>query len=108
LYGVISYMVARRTNEIGIRMALGANRSNVLIMIMREAVTLLGIGLVAGSILALMAARTARALLFGLHPNDPLTLLSAIISLAVVALLASFLPAQRAARVQPMEALRYE
>ena len=108
LYGVISYMVARRTNEIGIRMALGAGRGNVLIMIMREAATLLGIGVVAGTILALLAARTARALLFGLHPNDPLTLVSAAVGLAVVALTASFLPAQRAARVQPMEALRYE
>jgi predicted permease len=108
LYGVISYTVARRTNEIGIRMALGAGRRDVLIMIMREAATLLGIGVVAGTILALLAARTARALLFGLHPNDPLTIAVAIAALAAVALAASFLPAQRAARVQPMEALRYE
>jgi len=75
---------------------------------MREAATLLGIGVVAGTILALLAARTARALLFGLHPNDPLTIAVAIAALAAVALAASFLPAQRAARVQPMEALRYE
>jgi ABC-type antimicrobial peptide transport system permease subunit len=108
LYGVISYTVARRTNEIGIRMALGAGRGAVLIMIMREAATLLGIGVVAGTILALLAARTARALLFGLHPNDPLTIAVAIAALGAVALAASFLPAQRAARVQPMEALRYE
>jgi putative ABC transport system permease protein len=108
LYGVISYTVARRTNEIGIRMALGAGRGDVLIMIMREAATLLGIGVVAGTILALLAARTARALLFGLHPNDPLTIAVAIAALGAVALAASFLPAQRAARVQPMEALRYE
>jgi predicted permease len=108
LYGVISYMVARRTNEIGIRMALGAGRGNVLIIIMREAAMLLGIGVVAGTILALLAARTARALLFGLHPNDPVTIAAAVAGLSVVALAASFLPAQRAARVQPMEALRYE
>ena len=108
LYGVISYTVARRTNEIGIRIALGAQRGHVIGMIMREAGLLLGSGLVAGAIIALVLARTAAALLYGLKPNDPVTLILAVVALATVAALASFLPAQRAARLDPMAALREE
>jgi putative ABC transport system permease protein len=108
LYGVISYMVAGRTNEIGIRMALGADRQSVVGMIMREAGILLGIGVVLGGILSLFAAQTARAMLFGLKPGDPLTLATAIMFLATVALLASYLPARRAAKLDPMMALREE
>jgi ABC-type antimicrobial peptide transport system permease subunit len=89
-------------------MALGASRSKILSMIMREAATLLFIGLVIGAVLALAAGTTARALLFGLQPGDPITLVMASASLAVIALAASFLPAQRAAALDPMQALRDE
>jgi len=108
LYGVISYTVARRTNEIGIRMALGAQRGNVVGMIMREAGWLLALGIAIGAALALAGARTATSLLFGLKPHDPLTMVLAIVSLAAVAAAASFLPAHRASRLDPMAALREE
>lgn len=108
LYGVISYMVARRRSEIGIRMALGADRGQVVKMILREAGLLLAVGLVAGAALAAVSARTAEAMLFGLKPNDPLTMLMAVAGLAVVALAASYLPARRAASLDPMAALREE
>jgi predicted permease len=108
LYGVMSYMVARRRNEIGIRMALGADRRDVVRMVMREASVLMGAGLVVGGVLAVLAARTASTLLFGLQPGDPLTLVTSAIGLAGVAMLASYLPALRAARLEPTEALREE
>ena len=108
LYGVISYTVARRTNEIGIRMALGAQRGNVVGMIMGEAGWLLAIGIAIGTMLALAAARAATSLLFGLKPHDPLTILLATCGLAAVAAAASFLPARRASRLDPMAALREE
>jgi predicted permease len=108
LYGVISYMVARRTNEIGIRMALGADSGGIVRLILREALLLLGIGLAAGVGLSLAAARTASSMLFGLKPYDPPTLVFAISVLAVVAIGASYLPARRAAGVDPMIALREE
>ena len=108
LYGVISYMVVRRRNEIGIRIALGANRQNILSMIMREATTLLVAGLAVGTFLALLTASAAKALLFGMQPNDPVTMLLAIIGLAIVATLATFLPARRASTLNPIQALREE
>jgi putative ABC transport system permease protein len=108
LYGVISYTVARRTNEIGIRMALGAQRGNVVGMVMREAGLLLAIGIAMGAALSLAAARTATSLLFGLKPHDPATIVVAIVGLAAVAAAASFLPAHRASRLDPMAALREE
>ena len=108
LYGVMSYMVMRRTNEIGIRIALGGDRRSILKMILREAGMLLGIGLGAGIVLALTAGRIARAMLFGLQPYDPLTLGTAAALLAAAALAAAYLPARRASRVDPMVALRYE
>ena len=108
LYGVISYIVATRKNEIGIRMALGAHRGNVIGIVLRQTLTLLGVGLGAGLVLAMAAGRFADALLFGLRSNDPLTLLGAAAFLAVVALVASYVPAYRASRVDPMTALRYE
>jgi ABC-type antimicrobial peptide transport system permease subunit len=108
LYGVMSYGVARRTNEIGIRMALGAQRRDVLIMIMHEAAVVLVIALGIGTVLALAVARVARSMLFGLRPNDPATFIMAGASLAAVALVASYLPARRATKVDPMVALRYE
>jgi predicted permease len=106
LYGVIAYMVARRRNEIGVRIALGAARGTVVRLVLREAVVLLGIGLVVGVGLALWATRAAEKMLFGLKPNDPATFAGAIALLAAVALLASWAPARRASRVEPMQALR--
>ncbi len=108
LYGVMSYMVERRRNEIGIRMALGADRHTVVGMMMREAVQLLGIGLVVGGLAAVGAARWASTLLFGLKPNDPVTLVTAILALSIVATLASSVPAWRASRLEPTAALREE
>jgi putative ABC transport system permease protein len=108
LYGVISYMVARRRNEIGIRIALGANRGNVLSLVLREAGVLLAAGLVIGIGLALAVGRAASSMLFGLKPSDPVTIGVSVAGLAVVAIAASLLPAMRAARVEPMVALREE
>jgi putative ABC transport system permease protein len=108
LYGVISYMVERRRNEIGIRIALGANRANVLNLVLREAGVLLVAGLVIGIGLALVVGRAAASMLFGLQPSDPVTIGASVAGLAVVAIAASLLPAMRAARVEPMVALREE
>jgi predicted permease len=108
LYGVMSYGVARRTNEIGIRMALGAHSLSVLWLVLREALTLVAIGLVIGVIASLAVTKTAASLLYELKPNDPLTIALATLLLAAVAALAGYLPARRAARVDPMIALRDE
>jgi ABC-type antimicrobial peptide transport system permease subunit len=108
LYGVISYMVVQRTKEIGIRMAIGADRVDVLRMILGEAGILTVAGLVIGAGLALGAAQAAKSLLYGLKPRDPLTLVMAVILLSAVATLASFLPARRASKLDPLTALRYE
>jgi predicted permease len=108
LYGVISYIVMQRRNEIGIRVALGANRGQVVRMVMREAGLLLAIGVVIGTVLSLAAGRTAASLLFGLKPNDALTLAAAAGLLAAIGAIASFLPARRASKLDPMAALRDE
>ena len=108
LYGVISYMVARRRNEIGIRVALGANRANILRLVLREAGVLLVAGLVIGTGLSISAAQTAGSLVYGLQPSDPVTIELAVALLAVVALAASLIPALRASRLNPMAALREE
>ncbi|MEO6238895.1 MAG: ABC transporter permease [Vicinamibacterales bacterium] len=108
LYGVMSYLVARRQAEIGIRMALGAERGRVVRMIVGEAGVLLAMGVVGGTALAIVAGRSAATLLYGLKPWDPLTLAIAIGSLATASLAASWLPAQRASRVPPSLALRAE
>ncbi len=108
LYGVISYMVTQRRNEIGIRMALGANRENIVKLVMREAALLVGLGLIAGTALALAGGKTASAMLFGLKPWDAATFAMALSGLTLVAATASLLPALRASRVDPMVALRDE
>jgi ABC-type antimicrobial peptide transport system permease subunit len=108
LYGVISYMVARRRSEIGIRIALGANRAEIVGLVTREATFLLGVGLVIGTGLAIAAARTANSMLYGLQPTDPATIAGAIAALAFVAMVASVFPALRASRIEPMLALRDE
>jgi len=108
LYGVISYMVARRRNEIGVRIALGADRGRVIRLVMKEAMLLLAVGLAAGIVLAFWAARAAATLLYGLKPYDPVSMLAAIVLLAVIALAASYAPARRAAALEPMTALRNE
>jgi putative ABC transport system permease protein len=108
LYGVISYMVERRRNEIGIRMALGAGQPEIIRLVLRESGVLLLIGLAAGVALALATARTAASMLFGLKPTDLPTYFLAALSLSAVAALASLVPARRAARLDPMAALRNE
>jgi len=108
LYGVIAYMVARRRNEIGLRVALGASRGSVIALVLREAVLLLAIGLTVGIGMAAWAGQAAAALVYGLKPRDPVTLGGAAVLLAIVALLASYGPARRAARLEPMDALREE
>jgi predicted permease len=108
LYGVISYMVARRRNEIGIRIALGANQATVLNLVLREAVVLVGAGLVAGTGLSVVVGRTASTMLFGLKASDPVTIGLSVALLAAVAMAASLVPAMRAARLEPMAALREE
>lgn len=108
LYGVISYILAMRRNEIGIRMALGASRKTVITAVLRQTLGLLVMGVAIGLVLFAAAAREAQALLFGLYPNDPSSLLGAALFLAAIALLASLWPAYRATRMEPMKALRYD
>jgi predicted permease len=108
LYGVLSYGVARRTNEIGIRMALGAGRSRVIIMILRETGSMILMGTVAGVAASAGVARLVRSQLYGLSAFDPATVAAAVVILAAVAMVAGYIPAARAARVNPTEALRHE
>ncbi|HMD07872.1 MAG TPA: ABC transporter permease [Candidatus Acidoferrum sp.] len=108
LYGVISYIIAMRRNEIGIRMALGASRKDVIGIVLRQTLALLALGVGIGVLLAVAATSGARTLLYGLRPSDPASLLGAAFFLALVALAASLWPAYRATRHDPMKALRYE
>jgi len=108
LYGVMSYTVAERTTEIGIRMALGAQRNKIIGMILGKAAVLLAVGLAIGVGLSVAAAGAASSLLFGLKPRDPVILVGAATLLAAVTLLASFIPSMRAAKVNPINALRAE
>jgi predicted permease len=108
LYGVMSYIVARRRGEIGIRIALGADRSTVVKLIGRECGRLLGVGLAFGIVLALAASQAIAKLLYGLSPKDPATIAVSVLLLALVALPASLIPAIRASRLDPMKALRDE
>jgi len=108
LFGLMSYSVARRTNEIGIRMALGAQRQDVLRLVMRESMILVATGAAVGLAGAIAASRLVSSLLFGLAPNDPITMAGAITLMVLVSALAGYLPARRAVRINPMMALRYE
>lgn len=108
LYGIMAHAVVRRTNEIGIRMALGAERRNIIWMVLKESLLLVAIGLIIGIPAAWAAAHLISSQLFGLKPSDPLTLLTAVTLLTLVAALAGYLPARRASRVNPLVALRYE
>jgi ABC-type antimicrobial peptide transport system permease subunit len=108
LYGVMSYGVARRTNEIGIRIALGATAPRVMQMVMRETMLVVLIGVVIGLSAALASTRLIASMLFGLASTDPVTISFAVVLMITVAALAGYLPARRAARVDPMIALRYE
>jgi ABC-type antimicrobial peptide transport system permease subunit len=108
LYGVMAYVVTQRTHEIGIRMALGAQRRSILRLVMLDAAIVLIAGVAAGLLGSIWITRLVKGLLFGLTRNDPLTLALAIAALVAVALVASYVPARRAMRVDPMVALKYE
>ena len=108
LYGILSYGVASRTNEIGIRMALGAQARDVRWLVLREALLLLGAGVVVGLPLIVGVTRLAAALLYGLTPTDPVSLGLAVVLLSTVTLLAGYVPARRATRLDPLAALRHE
>lgn len=108
LYGTIAYTVAQRTNEIGIRMAVGADRQNIVTMIVRETLIVVSAGLLVGLPIAWFASRALRSQLFGLSPHDAVSMGIAVVTIVAVAALAGGLPARRASQVDPMEALRYE
>jgi ABC-type antimicrobial peptide transport system permease subunit len=101
-------MVARRRYEFGVRMALGASRSDVVRLVLREAIGLVATGLVLGCVLALLAGKAAGALLFGVQPSDAVSLTAASVLLATIAVIASYVPARRAASSDPLAALRHE
>jgi ABC-type antimicrobial peptide transport system permease subunit len=108
LYGVISYFVTRRRSEIGIRIAIGAHRGQVVAMIMREAGMLVAAGVLIGTVVAFAASRAAASLLFNLKPYDPSTFAAAAFLLAAIGALAGFIPARRASKLDPMASLRAE
>jgi putative ABC transport system permease protein len=108
IYGLVSFGIAQRTREIGVRIALGAEQAAILKMIVREAIVLVCAGLLAGCVLVLALGRSVGALVYGLEPGDPATLLAAALLVAAAALGASVVPARRAARLDPMAALRFE
>ncbi len=108
LYGVMTYNVVRRTNEIGVRIALGAQSPSVLWMILKESLILLAIGITIGIPATLLATRAIRSQLFGLSPTDPFTFLAAALTISVVTLIAAWFPARRATKIDPIIALRYD
>jgi ABC-type antimicrobial peptide transport system permease subunit len=107
-YGILSYLVAERQQEIGIRMALGAGRPAVLRMVLGQGMALAGVGLAVGLVAALALTRVLDSLLFGVEPYDPVTLLSGVVFMGMVALAACLMPAYRATSVDPMVVLRAE
>jgi len=108
VYGIVSYVTSQRTHEIGIRMALGANPAQILRMVLRQGLLIVGGGLLLGLITAAGAGHLAESMLVGVSPTDPLTFAAVSIVLAGIALFACYIPARRATKVHPMEALRYE
>jgi putative ABC transport system permease protein len=108
LYGVISYSVAQRTQEIGVRMALGARISDVLFMVLREGLAVTGAGVAVGVIAALALVQLLNKLLFGIAAHDAVTFMSVAVVLLLVGALASLVPARRASKIDPMVALRYD
>ena len=108
IYGVVAYSVAQRTHELGIRMALGAQRKDVLKLILTKGLVLVAWGSVIGLLACYWLSRLVSSQLYGVTPYDPITLISVAAILAFVALLASYIPARRATRVNPLIALRYE
>jgi putative ABC transport system permease protein len=108
IYGVMTYAVSQRAHEIGIRVALGAQRKNILVTILREGAGLAVVGVAIGSASALALSRALAGLLFGVRATDPATFVAVAALLLAVALAACYIPAQRAMRVDPMVALRYE
>jgi predicted permease len=108
LYGIMAHAVVRRTNEIGIRMALGAERRNIVWMVLRDSLILVVLGILIGVPAALAASKLISTQLFGLTGTDPLSLVTAVSVLSIVAAVAGYLPARRASRVDPLVALRYE
>jgi ABC-type antimicrobial peptide transport system permease subunit len=108
LYGVMAYVVARRTKEIGVRMALGAKPSSVIWIIMKEVLLLLGVGLAVGVPAALTLSRFVSAQLYGVQAQDPWVAALAIVLLSGIAALAGIIPGRRASRIDPLTALRYE
>ena len=108
VYGVMAYSVVQRTSEIGIRIALGALPREVLTMVLREATWIALVGITCGIAATLLSTRLVTSLLYGLHPNDPMILATAVLLLSVVGLAASWIPARRAAAIEPMQALRHE
>jgi ABC-type antimicrobial peptide transport system permease subunit len=108
LYGIMAYNVTRRTNEMGIRKALGARPWDVARPILREALILTAIGAAIGLLVAFALVRLIRFIFYGIEPHDPLTMIGTVVIMVTVAVLAAWIPARRAARIDPMEALRYE
>jgi ABC-type antimicrobial peptide transport system permease subunit len=108
IYGTISYVVGERTREIGVRIALGAQRKSILGMVLRKGLKLAVAGALMGLVAALIVSHLMAGLLYGVSPNDPLTFLGLTIVLTAVALAACYIPARRAMRVDPIIAMRYE
>jgi ABC-type antimicrobial peptide transport system permease subunit len=108
VYGIMAFAVTRRTHEIGIRMALGASRAQIIGMVLRETCLLVGAGIAIGVVLAVGASRLISTLLYGLKPTDPATMTIAALFMLAAALFAGYAPSRRASKVDPMVALRYE